>query len=90
MLIKLSACSCPDQNAERSHNTKIYRSTFVIVIHMKYLGEILKIQNSILEDNNSTLKSGNACCHSVQNLQSSSLISKNIKIKTHRTIIFVY
>jgi hypothetical protein len=33
------------------------------------------------------LKSGNACIHLVQNLLSSSLLSKNIKIKTYRTII---
>jgi len=35
----------------------------------------------------SRLKSGNACYHSVQNLLSSSLLSKNIKIKIYRTII---
>jgi len=34
-----------------------------------------------------SLKSGNACCHSVQNLLSSSLRSKNIKIKIYRNII---
>jgi len=34
-----------------------------------------------------TLKSENACYHSVQNLLSSSLLSKNIQIKIHRNII---
>ena len=33
------------------------------------------------------LKSGKACYHSVQNLLSSSLLSKNLKIKIYRTII---
>jgi len=33
------------------------------------------------------LKSDNACYHSVQNLLSSSLISRNLKIKVYRTII---
>ena len=33
------------------------------------------------------MKSGNACYHSAQNLLSSSLLSKNLKIKTYRTII---
>jgi len=33
------------------------------------------------------MKSGNASFHSVQNLLSSSFLSKNIKIKIHRTII---
>jgi hypothetical protein len=44
-------------------------------------------QNSIQEEINSRLKSENACYHSVQNLLSSSLLSKNIKTQTYRTII---
>ena len=35
----------------------------------------------------SRFKSGNSCCHSVQNLLSSSLLSINLKIKLYRTII---
>jgi hypothetical protein len=35
----------------------------------------------------SRMKSGNAYCHSVQNLLSSRLLSKNIKIKIYRNII---
>ena len=35
----------------------------------------------------SGLNSGNACCHSVQNLLSSHLFSNNIKINIYRTII---
>jgi len=37
--------------------------------------------NSIQEEIKSRLKSGNACYHSVQNLLSSSLLSKNLKNK---------
>jgi hypothetical protein len=44
-------------------------------------------QNSIHEEIRSRLKSGNACYHLAQNILSSSLLSKNIKIKIHRTII---
>ena len=44
-------------------------------------------QNSIQEEIKSRLKSGNACFQSVQNLLSSSLLSKNVKIKIYRTII---
>jgi len=44
-------------------------------------------QNSIQEEIKSRLKSGNACYHSVQNLSSSSLLSKNLKIEINRTII---
>ena len=53
----------------------------------KYLGTNLKDQNSIQEEIKNRLKSGDACCHSVQNLWSSSLLSKTLKIKIHRTII---
>jgi len=35
----------------------------------------------------SRMKSGNACYHLVQNLLSSSLLTKNLKIKIYRTII---
>jgi len=51
------------------------------------LGTSLTNQNSIQEEIKSRLKSGNACYHSVQNLLSSSMLSKNFKIKIHRTII---
>jgi hypothetical protein len=44
-------------------------------------------QSSIQEEIKSRLKSGNACYHLVQNLLSSGLLSKNIKIKIYRTII---
>ena len=51
------------------------------------LGTTLTNQNSIQKEINSRLKLGNACYHSVQNLLSSSLPSKNLKIKIYRTII---
>jgi hypothetical protein len=44
-------------------------------------------QNSIWEEIKGRLKSGNACYHSVQNILSSSSLSKNLKIKIYRTII---
>jgi len=53
---------------------------------LKYLGQTLTHQNSIQDEIKSRLKSGNVCC-SVQNLLSSSLPSKNTKIKIYRTII---
>ena len=45
-------------------------------------------QNSIQKEIKNRMKSGNACYHSVQNLLSPSLLSKNVKIKIYRTIIF--
>jgi len=43
-------------------------------------------KDSIQEEIKSRLKSANACYHSVQNLLSFSLLSKNIKIMLYRTI----
>jgi hypothetical protein len=51
------------------------------------LGTTTTNRNSIHEVIKSRMKSGNACYLSVQNLLSSSLLSKNIKIKVYRTII---
>jgi len=70
-----------DQNAGRSHNMKTDNRSFEMVEELKYLGTILTNQNSIQEEIKSRLKSGNACFHSVQNPLSSSLLSKNLKIK---------
>jgi hypothetical protein len=47
-------------------------------------------QNSIHEEIKNRLKSENACYHVVQNLLSSSLLYKNIKIKIHRTVILPF
>jgi len=52
-----------------------------------YLVATLKDQNCIHEEIKSTLKTVNACYHSVQNVLSSNLLSKNIKIKIYRIII---
>ena len=54
-----------------------------------FLGTLTN-QNSNEEDNHSTLQSGNACCHSVKNLLTSSLLSKIINIKTLRTVILSF
>ena len=70
-----------DQNAGQSHSTKTDNSSFERVEEFKYFGITLTNQNSITEEIKSRLKSGNACYHSLQNLLSSSLLSKNLKIK---------
>jgi hypothetical protein len=44
-------------------------------------------QNDIHDEIKSRLNSGNACYHSVQNLLSSCLISKHLKIKIYKTVI---
>jgi len=62
---------------------KTDNSAFERVQEFKYLGTTLMNQNSIQEEIKSRLKLGNACYHSVQNLLSSSLLSKNLKIKIY-------
>ena len=66
---------------------RIDNSTFEREEEFKYLGTTLTNLNSIAEEIKSRLRSGNACYHSVQNLLSSRLLSKNLKIKIYRTII---
>jgi len=74
----------------KSHSMKIDNSSFQRVEEFKYLGKTLTNQNSIQEENKSSWKSGNACYHSVRNLLSSILLSKNLKIKMYGTIICLY
>jgi len=57
------------------------------VVHFKYLETTLTNQNSIQEEINSRWKPGNACYHSVQNLLSSMLLYKTIKINIYRAIL---
>jgi len=54
---------------------------------LKNLGTTLTNQNAIQEEIKCRLRSGNACYYSAQNVLSSRLLSKNLKIKIYRTII---
>ena len=62
-------------------------SPFERVEDLKCLGTTMTNRKSIPEEIKSRLESGNAFYRSVQNLLSSSLLSKNMKIKIYRTII---
>ena len=57
------------------------------VEEFKYLGTTLTSQNSLQEEIKCTLKLGNACYYSMQNLLSSSLLSETLKTKIYRTMI---
>jgi hypothetical protein len=68
-----------DQNAGQNGNVQIGDEYFETVEQFKYLGTTLMNHSSVQEEIKSWLKSGNACCHSVQNLLSCNLLSKKCK-----------
>ena len=71
---------CTDGRMQDEVSIKIDNRSFERVAEFEYFGTTLTNQNSIQEETKSRLKLGNAYCHSGQNLLSSSLLSKNLKI----------
>jgi hypothetical protein len=69
------------QKAGQMQGIKIGNRSFESLAKFKYLGTALTDQNCIHEEIKSRLNSGNACYHSVQNLLSSRLLSRNVKVK---------
>jgi hypothetical protein len=66
------------QNAGQNPEVKITNRNFQSMAQFRYLGWTVIVQNLIHEE--MRLSTGNACYHSVQNLLSSRLPSKNVKI----------
>jgi hypothetical protein len=76
------------QNACQNHYIKIVNRSFENVAHFKYLGTTIRNKNLIQEEIKRGLNFGSICYHSVQNLSSSHLLSKNVKIRLCETINF--
>jgi hypothetical protein len=74
-------------NSEQNQNIRIANESFEKLAKFKHLGTTLTNQNDIHDEIKSRLNSGNTCYHSVQNILSSRLKSKNLKIEIHKNII---
>jgi hypothetical protein len=75
------------QNVGQNRDIKIANRLFENVSQFKYLRATVTNQNLIQEEVKRRLNSGNACYHLVQNLLSSRLLSKKLKIRIYKTII---
>jgi hypothetical protein len=58
---------------------------FENVAGFEHLETTVTIENCIHEGIKSKLNVGNTCCHGVQNILSSCLLTKNLKIKPYKT-----
>jgi hypothetical protein len=79
------AVSSPE--CKENHDIKIANRSFENLAQFKYLGTTITNQNLIQEEIKRRLNLDNACYHSVQNLLSPHLLSKNLKIRIYRSII---
>jgi hypothetical protein len=74
------------QNTGQNHDIKTANRGFENVAQFRYRRLTVTNQNFIQAEIKRRLNSGNASYHSVQNLLSSCLLSKNIKIRIYKTI----
>jgi hypothetical protein len=73
------------QNGGQNRDIKIANKSFENVSQFKYLGMTVTNQKLIQEEIKRRLSSGNACYHSVENLLSYRLLSKNVKLRIYDT-----
>jgi hypothetical protein len=68
------------QNSGKNHDINVANRSFENVAQFEYLRTTVTDQYLIQEEIKRRLNSGNACYHSAQNILSSRLLSKNVKI----------
>ncbi|KAJ4427128.1 hypothetical protein ANN_24744 [Periplaneta americana] len=76
-----------DQNIVRNGTIKIGYLSFEEVEKFKYLGSTVTNINDTREEIKRRINMGNTCYYSVEKLLSSSLLSKNLKVRIYKTVI---
>ncbi|KAJ4448731.1 hypothetical protein ANN_00122 [Periplaneta americana] len=76
-----------DQNIVRNGNIKIGDLSFEEVEKFKYLGATVTNINDTREEIKRRINMGNACYYSIEKLLSTSLLSKNLKVRIYKTVI---
>ncbi|KAJ4450477.1 hypothetical protein ANN_01902 [Periplaneta americana] len=76
-----------DENIVRNGNIKIGNLSFEEVEKFKYLGATVTNINDTREEIKHRINMENACYYSVEKLLSSSLLSKNLKVRIYKTVI---
>ncbi|KAJ4434136.1 hypothetical protein ANN_16456, partial [Periplaneta americana] len=76
-----------DQDIVRNGNIKTGGLSFEEVEKFKYLGATVTNINDTREEIKRRINMGNACYYSVEKLLSSSLLSKNLKVRIYKTVI---
>ena len=75
------------QNVIQNQNIVIANFSFENVEKFRYLGVTVTNTNDIHEEIKRKISMGNACYYSLEKILSSGLLSKKLKVKTHKTII---
>ncbi|KAJ4444236.1 hypothetical protein ANN_06027 [Periplaneta americana] len=76
-----------DENIVRNGNIKIGNLSFEEVEKFKYLGATVTNINDTREEIKHRINMGNASYYSIEKLLSSSLLSKNLKVRIYKTVI---
>jgi hypothetical protein len=76
------------QNVGRNRDIILANRSFGNVSRFKYLWTTVTNQNFIQEEIKRRLNSGNSCYHSIQNLLSSRLLSKNVQFGIYKTTVY--